>query len=129
MKCANCNGNHSAPSKICPKYLREAQVLKYQTEKKLTYAEASRKYNHATNSPINADARQPQSLSNLRKFPPRPASNGASPINARPYLQQVKKNLPKMMSLKPALNFMKIAAMLCRLILQLTLCLVIRYIL
>ena len=75
--------------------------------------QVSKKYNHATNRPRNADAKQPQSLSNLREFPPRPASNGASPINARPYLQQVEKNLPKMMSLKPALNFMKIAAMLC----------------
>ena len=89
MKSANCNGNHSAASKICPKYLREAQVLKYQTEKKLTYAKACRKYNRATNSPRNADARQSQSLFNLRAFPPLPASNGTSPINARPYLQQV----------------------------------------
>ena len=72
MKCATCNGNHSAASKICPKYLREAQVLKYQTKKKLTYAEACRKYNRATNSPRNGDARQSQSLSKLREFPPLP---------------------------------------------------------
>ena len=89
MKCANCNSNHSAASKICPKYLREAQVLQYQTGKKLTYAETCRKYNHATNSPRNADAGQPQSLSNLTEFPPIPPLNGAIPINAKPYLQQV----------------------------------------
>ena len=95
MKCANCNGNHSAASKICPKYIQEAQVLKYQTEKKLTYAEACWKYNRATNSPRNADAGQSQTLSNLREFSPPPASNGASPINARPYLQQVEKKPAK----------------------------------
>ena len=39
------------------------------------------------------DARQSQSLSNIREFPPLPASNGASSINARPYLQQVQQKL------------------------------------
>ena len=36
MKCADCNGNQSAASKICPKYLRDTQVLKYHTAKKIS---------------------------------------------------------------------------------------------
>ena len=43
-KCVNCNGNHSAASKECPKYQKEVQVLKIQTDKKLTYAEAAKQY-------------------------------------------------------------------------------------
>ena len=40
----------------------------------------------------------------IREFPTLPASNGASPINARPYLQPVQKNLQKMIDF--ASNFM-----------------------
>ena len=78
--------------KSAPSIYEKLKYLNIKPKKKLTYAEACRKYNRATNSPRNADARQSQSLSNLREFPPLPASNGASPINARPYLQQVEKN-------------------------------------
>ena len=41
-KCVNCNGNHSAASKECPRYQKEVQVLKIQTDKKLAYAEAAK---------------------------------------------------------------------------------------
>ena len=43
-KCVNCNGNHSAASKECPRYQKEVQVLKIQTDEKLTYAEAAKQY-------------------------------------------------------------------------------------
>ena len=43
-KCVNCNGNHSAASKECPRYQNEVQVLKILTHKKLTYAEAAKQY-------------------------------------------------------------------------------------
>ena len=110
MKCARCNGNHSAASKICPMYLREAQVLKYQTEKELTYAKTCRKYNHATNRLRNADARQSQSLSNFRKFPPQPASNEASQSMPGLTCNRSNTNLKNMTSRKAALNLMKTAS-------------------
>ena len=40
----NCNGNRSAASKECPRYQKEVQVLKIQTDIKLTYAEAAKQY-------------------------------------------------------------------------------------
>ena len=61
--------------------------------KKLTCAEACSKHNLVTNRPRRTDASQSQSLSNIREFPPLPASNGASPIKARSYLQQVQQKL------------------------------------
>ena len=41
-KCANCDGNHMATSRGCPLFLKEKEVQRLKTEKKLTYPEAQR---------------------------------------------------------------------------------------
>lgn len=42
FKCANCNGNHKADDKTCPKYLQELQFQKFRSENHLPLRDARR---------------------------------------------------------------------------------------
>ena len=77
MKCVNCNGNHTAASKDCPRHQKEMQMLKIKNEKKLTYAEAVKQYNERTSGPtFIANAIQFNSSSLYAdEFPPLPANH------------------------------------------------------
>lgn len=81
VKCVNCNGNHSAASKECPRYHHEAQVLQFQASKKLTYAEASKRY--AASAASNRNRTDLNINSNVN-FPPLTAPSGTGPTNSRP---------------------------------------------
>ena len=43
--CINCEGNHFSSSKSCPIYLKEKEIQKLKTEKRIAYPEARRLYN------------------------------------------------------------------------------------
>ena len=77
VKCVNCNGNHTASSKECPRYQREVQVLKIKSDKNLTYAEAAQQYSTRATSRSKAIVTTSQYNTNLHadEFPPLPTSH------------------------------------------------------
>ncbi|KAI5643943.1 hypothetical protein NE865_04119 [Phthorimaea operculella] len=42
FSCVNCTGDHQATSKICPEFLRQADIKKYMSENNESYLEASK---------------------------------------------------------------------------------------
>jgi len=52
LKCPNCGGGHSANDKICPRYKRKTEILKLETEVKLSYADACKAYRIARSPPV-----------------------------------------------------------------------------
>ena len=81
LRCVNCNGNHSATSKECPRYINEAQVLKVKVEKKITYAEACKQC--ANISSNNGTSAGYPTWQDAKQFPALPRGNGASPVATR----------------------------------------------
>ena len=81
LRCVNRNGNHSATSKECPRYIKEAQVLKVKVEKKLTYAEACKQC--ANISSNNGTSAGYPTWQDAKQFPALLCGNGASPVATR----------------------------------------------
>ena len=40
MKCVNCNGEHTAYSNNCPRWITEEEIQRVRTEQKISFPEA-----------------------------------------------------------------------------------------
>ena len=50
-KCVNCNGNHSAFDKSCPKWIKEAEIIKVKTTSNVSFPEARKLMEAKNNQP------------------------------------------------------------------------------
>ena len=53
VSCVNCKGSHRASSKECPLWKQEKAIVKYKFENDVTFPEARKKIEEATNSSLN----------------------------------------------------------------------------
>jgi len=76
-QCPNCNGEHTAGDRQCPKYRRESEVLRIKTTSKVSYAAACRLHRQS------ATAVHPQTTftQRSREFPPLPIGYRPSPTS------------------------------------------------
>ena len=79
IKCSNCGGDHSAASTKCPRYIKEAEIIKIKTVKNISYVEACK----LTNNQKPPSRTVHQNLLDLEHFPKLPESNSSSPVATR----------------------------------------------
>ena len=87
-KCVNCGGNHSAADRTCPRYKKEAEIIKIKVTSKISYAEACKRAKKPISVEQTCDkpANPNQDLLNEKTYPFLPNNNGTgtNPISYRP---------------------------------------------
>ena len=100
QKWVNCGGNHSAASKICPNYVKEAEIIKVKVTNKISYAEACKQVKNASvtepasNQVESSNLLRPPAAADKDNFPllPCKSGTGTNPIGRTTVPQEGSEN-------------------------------------